>query len=385
MKKTVPLALAAIALVCVLVICIPKGEDNKTDSPKETQAPTTGSHISNHPFMDELYGQWEAGNNGYQKPTKLTYTEDGICTVEYSANREDPTCLEFIWSVDETASTENMLCIKISNKTRVTFIFQLTAADSGYAGKLTEVYEGGAPDRWYDYYRENENPALQAVLGEWILVDDDDAPKRVEFLKDNTCLLDGNSYLWKMGGYNAKDVNVEIQNTDGERLYYFNIHQEADLKTHYAYINMTMYAKPAQWERIDITPENLFDYYELVNKDFYFIKDDFGEYTRYSFTQELVLKEAYVGRDFQRGEGPTKIAMEIAYSLYNRQVELDFENLTGAFVGEPQLDSTSTRIYTFYSRGTHIWSCLRDVGSAMLYYDDIEILRTSGQLWLVKE
>ena len=246
------------------------------------------------------------------------------------------------------------------------------------------------PESTESHVNVEETPEFQAVLGKWTLIDEDDTvPGEIEFFEDYTCLVGGISYSWELhDASGAGECVARILNIPERGYYNFMLFLKEDTGAYYAYIhniNMSIYAKPDDWEIIEITPENLFDYYELVNEDFYFIKDEFGEYKEYSFSQQLVLKEEYADRDFVHNDGLTKIVMEISYSMYNQQVDVDLENLTAVFTGEPRLDSTSTRIYTFTSDGCGLWSCLRGIGGGMLYYDDIEILRTKGQLWLKKE
>lgn len=386
----------ALSLILTLVMCLflfACGSD-KPGSQPETKEPyiPSGSHISDHPFLEVLYGEWRMGLGIHAKPASLFFEENGVCLVEveYSSDSEGTHQSEYIWWVEEDKCTDSLLRIRISNDTRDVYILEVFVEDGKeYSARLTEIYESGMPDMWYLAYKEKENAAFHTVLGEWVLmVPDDTVPGSVEFFEDYTCLINGTRYSWELIYSGGDSFTAKVLNVGDRGTYDFLFLPKEETGAYYTYIynvNMSIYARPADWEIIDITPENLFDYYELVDNEFYFIRDAFGEYTDYSFTQTLELKEEYAGRDFQYGKGRTRIVMEIAYSCYNRPVKLDLENMSGEFVGESVLDYTGTRTYEFYSAGTDIWSCISGINGSMLYYDDIEILRTTGQLWLRKQ
>ena len=169
----------------------------------------------------------------------------------------------------------------------------------------------------------------------------------------------------------------------------------------------------AEYEEVVLTPENLFDYYDLVNDEPYIERDSTGAIT-YIWPGNLLLriKEEYQGRiDFE--QSMVTVGVTAKRTLYRAKVDWETGEITlgdkidsdlrkqmkksGLF--EPTLDTSESGNYSIYLGGDGFYfkhpeyktwwrsSLTPDLKKAKAYvaeFSDLEVVRVEGSLFVSK-
>ena len=141
------------------------------------------------------------------------------------------------------------------------------------------------------------------------------------------------------------------------------------------------------YEPIEITLDNWQDYFEVVEVPVW-EENAFREIDSFNLRYEFRLKEEYYPR---LNAEASNIVMEISYSYGAKPCKVDFENFTYE-LGERLRTATATNITDefyddngkFYANPFGITS-YDPVTQEVRYYDDVEMLRIQGTLYLIAE
>ncbi len=141
------------------------------------------------------------------------------------------------------------------------------------------------------------------------------------------------------------------------------------------------------YEPVEITLDNWQDYFEVVEVPVW-EENAFGEIDSFNLEYEFRLKEEYYPR---LNAEASNIVIEISYSYGKKPCKVDFENLTYE-LGERLRTETTTNITDkFYDHNGRFFTnpfgiTSYDPGTQEVrYYDDVEMLRIQGTLYLTAE
>ena len=245
--------------------------------------------------------------------------------------------------------------------------------------------------KWEAAYREREDQVI----------------KNAEFLENGKCILDGKEYLWEANSesnaYNESQFSVHI--LDGAtKVYRASFYKNKNGGNDLSYAISNIYSlneeghtdksigtfiKPGDFEKIAITPENLFTYFEITEEFVEFSENKFGEATNVSVSQYLKLKQEYYDKLFTI-DSRSEVSVEFQYDYACYKGNIDLENRTFSY-GE----KVSVREDQKVTKTTYMLEEKETVGkffgqiicrsgmseSNSLRYENLQPLRTTGELW----
>ncbi|MBP1576730.1 MAG: hypothetical protein J6A68_04270 [Oscillospiraceae bacterium] len=254
------------------------------------------------------------------------------------------------------------------------------------------------------------HPLEKLPIGKWEAAyreSEDQVIRNAEFLENGKCILDGKEYLWEANSesnaYNESQFSVHIldgatkvyraifykNKTGGNDLFYafshiYSLNEEGNTDK-----SMGTFIKPGDFEKIAITLENLFTYFEITEEFIKFNENKFGEATGVSVSQYLKLKQEYYDKLFTV-DSRSEISVEFRYDSVYYKGNIDLENRTFSYgekvsVREDQKVTKTTymleekeTVGKFF--GQTIYHLLVSEASS-LRYENLQPLRTTGELW----
>ena len=257
-----------------------------------------------------------------------------------------------------------------------------------------------------DEEEKDESLVSSHIYGEWIKVyysEEGTELVKIQFNDDSTCQMGDKSFTWKL--YNEYDNQAVFRVYEGKKVVYIvdlSRNDKGDYTLGYSEVtqkdedsfeyenNGWAYFNPANYDYVEITVDNLMDYFEWTEEDG-FDENSFGEAISYYTRKVLKMKQEYADKLFEVSED---LAIELSYNTYKVSAEVDLGNRT-CTRGE-ELEKTSqeknTNVYTGYWRSeTEGYNLSMDNGYYSEYEGaltsikgDEEVLRAMGQFYFRK-
>jgi len=393
MKKLVSLLLV---LAMCLSLCACGGSEKEAPTEEETLSnEPPAATITDHPLLSNMYGEWlltdveHADNYLF---SSIFINEDGTAIVDGE---------ELVWRIDEMYTNDGSLyiyCYRGSEKVVGALYdeagwFCCISADgamypSAYANRATATIEQLRA-------ADPENYVLPMICGTWLLTQEKEGmPLEVVLKEEYTCTLDGVSYTWMMENQNGTRFVIYIM--DGGTTIHSGTIFDVYAGEFGFSLDNTYYANPNFYDIVDITAENLLDYFEIV-PDWSWIENAFGETEEMGwYGLNFALKEEYyplLSRVVHNGGQITKNAMEIAYSVDKQLCDVDLENQTftpreGAISYVDRYTDMHRLAFNRFSGkdafGTALFSWHTDSESIVNVYD-LELIRAECPLYFIKD
>lgn len=359
---------------------------------------TTGSHISDHPWMEKLYGTWECDSDFSGCPGTITINEDGTCVFGAGNNYTEQ---HFNWWVSEEGSSDQLLKIIVDQGTEKAWMLEMVQTDDlrKFSISLWHHEFDGLYVPYDAPYTNMQN--VQITVGESTLMavrQTEGLPAAVVLHADQTCTVDEKTYRWQTkidSNYSTFAVVI----LDGEsELYQVHMNSETgqcEVRDGDVY---GIYLDTAKHERIELTPENWNEYFVFSEK-LSLNKNAFGDFTAFYIYFGYDLKpefasRLYVGEAGGSWDDMEDIALEVQYVGCSANIVIDPEKesytVTDLSSGEIAKD-----VATSYQQDDGLHLSVKSVGGVETdwrtpngkygYPTELTILRVKGYLWLTKE
>ena len=238
-----------------------------------------------------------------------------------------------------------------------------------------------------------EDELRNRALGYWKANHEngEDIPAELTFLEDGTCLVDEKQCTWTAEIGDADTIIISDGDKELYRIYWYYRNQDpSDYGLIYQHGYNYFYFNPSHYEAVEITPENLLDYFEIKERG-NFITDGFGDVTSLDIITSFGLKDAYKDRISDIAE--SNIVFEYSYKHGKADVTIDtesksyrVEDCTGqvfnsdVVTGRINLD-LSTTATSIRMQGVSLSSDDKQIDKLM----DFEFFRVTGTIYLNAE
>ena len=416
MKKAVSLILA---FVLCLSLCAcgadqkPAGTVPEGTVPAGTASPTwtttspvtsttrprgdspSGSHISNHPWMEDLYGTWEYDSEFSGYPGTITINANGTCIF---GDGKDYTSQSYTWWVSEEGSSEELLKIIVNHGEEKAWMLEMRKVGGllEYSISLWQYEFDDIYSPTPGYYLNFKKAQDAVSLGYYLPIQQKEGmPASVQFHEDRTCSIDGQQYGWELEkGSIYEDVTVLILE-DGSEKYSLQVHAEEGTATLTNGTSRLSYMDTSRFECVEITPENWNEYFE-INETSSISRNEFGDVTGGRYSVRYQLKQPFFERLFPVDvwEMDGAIVAELRYTGCSAifAVDPDKETVTisGLYPGTEvtEIFSSHQEEDSFTVGINGIWIYGLDYvcpDGHFGYPTDISVLRVKGYIWLTKE
>lgn len=293
-----------ISLLVVLTLCFALcacGGVQKPDAQEEVPAEILAvleNTYSDHPLFQHLCGRWEyRGDYGDEYPfTSLTIEADGSCVVDGIAGT---------WSFSQD-TTEDRLRIDIQIDGQLISQAELYTWETRvyFQPIVVVIY----PGEWVNL--DSEEAAVAALLEDWgsdlygqwenLYREHQGKLPPVTFFEDRTVQIGEEVLSWKVcDNWEYMVDQLEFQILSGDELRYEMIleREEGDLRAWIEPVGgeqIGLY-KPGYYEILEITTENIHDYFEMVTS-WEEQRNGFDELEMVDTHSDFILKEPYASR-----------------------------------------------------------------------------------------
>ena len=356
---------------------------------------TSGSHISDHPWMEDLYGTWEYDSEFSGYPGTVTIDADGTCIF---GDGKDYTSQSYTWWVSEDGSSEELLKIMVNHGEEKAWMLEMHKVDGllGYSISLWHYEFDDIYSPVPGCYLNLEKAQGAISLGNYFPIQEKEGmPSSVQFHEDSTCSIDGQQYGWELEiGNTYEDVTVLILEDSSEK-YRLQVHAEKGTATLINGTSRLTYMDTSRFERVEITPENWNEYFELDETPS-ISKNEFGDVTggRYNICYQL--KKPFFERLFpvEIREMDGAIVAELRYigcsAIFAVDPDKETVTISGLYPGTEVTEIFSSHQeedrFTVGIKGIWIYGLDYVCPDGHFGYPtDISVLRVKGCLWLTKE